>query len=233
MDKLAQIQKWTETLQKQVIGEPQWMKEKGVFEYPEVTVEVVSILKLIRAVQSLRALELLCENGLFVDMQAIYRCVADCTNEIHFLLENYPSKSSKVEKFIENFSQTTIDQYLTPETEPIPTRKVHNAVARSLTGSENNHQIQETVRRIHKTFSGYVHSNYSHIMEIYGGSRGNRSFNLGGVPSKEQKRIKSELIESAKISVQYAIAFMAATFNQRELFLEINNQLTGDSSVHD
>jgi len=221
MNKLHQIQQWTETLQRKVIGEPRWIEEKKVFEYPKVTVEVVSILKLIRAVQSLRSLDLLCSNGLFIDMGTIYRCVADCISEIYFLLEKYPEKSDLVEKFIANFSQTTIDQNLNSKTEFILSKKIHSATVRILSESKNNHQVQEIIRRIYKAFSGYVHSNYSHIMQIYGGPGENFSFNLGGVPSDNQKLIHFQLFDQTMISVRHVIAFMANIFGQHELYSEI------------
>ena len=222
MNKLYQIQRWTEALQRKVIGKPQWIKEKATFEYPEVTVEVVSILKLIRAVQSLKSLELLCSNGLFIDMGSIYRCIEDCINEIYFLLEKYPEKSKHVEKFIANFSQTTIDQDLDQKTKQILSKKIHNARARVYSQSGNCHQAREFIKRIHKTFSGYVHANYSHIMQVYGGSEDNLSFNLGGVPSDRQKKVHFQLVDQTIISVQYVIAFMADTFGQSELCSEIN-----------
>jgi hypothetical protein len=221
MNKLRQIQQWTETLQRKVIGEPQWIEEKKVFEYPEVTVEIVSILKLIRAVQSLKSLELLCSNGLFIDMGTTYRCVADCISEIYFLLEKYPEKSVLVEKFIANFSQATIDQNLNSKTESILSKKVHSAEARLLSRFKNHNQAQETIRRIYKAFSGYVHSNYSHIMQVYGGSKGDLSFNLGGVPSDSQKLEHFQLVDQTIISVRHVIAFMADTFGQHELYSEI------------
>ena len=225
MDKLKQIQQWTETLQKNVIGEPQFDEERTVFEYPEVTIEVVSILKLIRAVQSLKSLELLCKKGLFIDMSTIYRCITDCDAEVCFLLERYPEKSGLVERFIENFSQTTIDQHLDLKTEQVLSKKIHSAKARIFSQSGNYHDIGEIIKRVHKTFSGYVHANYSHIMEVYGGPRDNLSFNLGGVPSADQKMDKFQLVDQAIISVQLLIAFMAKTFNQKEVFLEISKQL--------
>lgn len=225
MSELNQIQQWTEVLQKNVIGEPQFDEERTVFEYPEVTVEVVSILKLIRAVQSLKSLELLCNKGLFIDMSTIYRCITDCDAEISFLLENYPAKSRHVERFIENFSQTTIDQHFNPTTERVLTKKIHSAKARVLSQSGNYHQAGMIIKGIHKTFSGYVHANYSHIMEVYGGSRGDLSFNLGGVPSSKQKMYKFQLVDQAMISIQMLIAFMAKTFEQNELCSEIIKEI--------
>ncbi|MGA2323876.1 MAG: hypothetical protein ABSG22_08515 [Sedimentisphaerales bacterium] len=221
INELRQIQQWTEALQRKVIGEPLWIEEKKVFEYPEVTVEVVSILKLIRAVQSLSSLELLCSNGLFIDMCTIYRCVADCVSEIHFLLEKYPEKSHLVEKYIANFSQTTIDQNLNSKTEPILSKKVHSAEARLLSKYKNHNQVLETIRLIYKGFSGYVHSNYSDIMQVYGGSKDDLTFNLGGVPSDSQKLDHFQLVDQAVISVRHVIAFMADTFGQHELYSEI------------
>lgn len=221
MERLSQIQQWTERLQKEVIGEPVFT-DKDTFEYKEVTVEVVSILKLIRAVQGLKSLELLCIKGLLIDMGAIYRCVDDCVNEIYFLLEKYPKKSGHVEKFLENFSQTTIDQDHTLKTEQVLSKKIHAARARVLSQSENDYLVQEIVNGIYKTFSGYVHANYSHIMQIYGGRNGNLSFNLGGVPSENQITIHLQLVEQAEISVHHVIAFMAGTFGQHELYSEIS-----------
>ena len=222
MSKLPQTQRWAEILQRNVIGDPVWIEQKNVFEYPEVTIEVVSILKLVRAVQSLKSLELLCQNGLFIDMGTIYRCVAGCVSEIYFMLENYPNQSDNVKKFIDNFSKTMIDDHLNPGTDSVLSNKIHNAMARSLTESENDHKVQETIKRIYKTFSGYVHTNYSHVMGVYGGQKGSLSFNLDGVPSDAQKRLNYQLVEEVELSLQHVIAYMAGVFKQVELCAEIN-----------
>jgi hypothetical protein len=66
-----------------------------------------------------------------------------------------------------------------------------------------------------------VHSNYSHIMQVYGGSKGNLTFNLDSVPSDSQKLDHFQLVDQAVISVRHVIAFMADTFGQHELYSEI------------
>ena len=88
-----------------------------------------------------------------------------------------------------------------------------------LVGSALN---KKTIKRIYKTFSGYVHTNYSHVMGIYGGTNGNLSFNLGGVPSDPQKLSHYQLVEQVEFSLQHVIAFMAGVFKQVELCAEIN-----------
>ncbi|TLY19324.1 MAG: hypothetical protein E6K66_11085 [Nitrospirae bacterium] len=166
-------------------------------------------------------MHLLCTNGLFIDMGAIYRCVIDCTAEIHFLLENYPKKSAHVDRFVKAFFETTIDGHLTAETEPVPTRKIHSAVVRSLTGLEQDDRVLEKIRFVYTTFSGYTHANYAHIMEIYGGTYPNLSFNVAGVPSVKQIEWRMQLVEQAYLSVFYALASIAQSLGLRDLHTEI------------
>jgi hypothetical protein len=98
MATLEQVQYWLQELQHNRIASPRWNQEKFVFEYDSVTVEVVAFLKLVRAVQSLRSLQVLCDNGLFIDFFTIIRCITDCINEVYFLLETYPDQSDNVKK---------------------------------------------------------------------------------------------------------------------------------------
>lgn len=108
-----------ERLRMEAIGAPGWVESKGVFEYTSQSVEVAVVLKIVRAAQGLHALYLLCREGLFVDMGAIYRCVGDCEAEIYFLLEEYPRQSSNVQKFLKEFFSKTIDGYLTTNEEAL------------------------------------------------------------------------------------------------------------------
>jgi hypothetical protein len=132
MATLEQVQCWLQELQHNRIVSPRWNQEKFVFEYDSVTVEVVAFLKLVRAVQSLRSLQVLCDNGLFIDFFTIIRCITDCINEVYFLLETYPDQSDNVKKFIANFRQTSIDGHLSPSNEVVVSKKIQNARARVL-----------------------------------------------------------------------------------------------------
>jgi hypothetical protein len=208
----------TERLRSESIGDPEWVESKRVFEYPNQSVEVVTVLKLVRAAQGVHALSLLCRSGLFVDMGAIYRCVGDCTSEVYFLLENYPEQSSNVRKFLKEFYSKTIDGHLSSEEEPVPTKKIHNAMIRSLTGSEQDERTKKSLANVYKTFSGYTHAGYSHIMQMYGGHFPNLSFNISGIPSQEQKDMHMQLVIEAYKSVLYAIAYVARAFGLKELY---------------
>ena len=211
----------TERVRTDSIGDPVWVDSKGVFEYSTQTVEVVSVLKVVRAAQGLHALDLLCRNGLFIDMGAIYRCIDDCNSEIYFLLENYPNQSSDVQRFVKAFFAATIDSDLSVKTEYVLTKKIHAAVARVLASTEQDRETHDRLRRVFKTFSGYTHANYSHIMEIYGGTYPNLSFNVAGVPSVQQREAHMKFVAQAYLSVLYSLAFITQKLKLNDLFNEI------------
>ncbi len=208
---------FVERLRAESIGEPRWVESKQVFEFQEQTVEVAVVLKLVRAAQGVHALTLLCQNGLFVDMGAIYRCVEDCVSETYFLLERYPKRSSGVEKFLAHFFSKTIDGYLSSEEQPVSTKKIHNAMVRSLTESDQDEHTKELITNVYKTFSGYTHAGYSHIMQMFGGTKPNLHFNISGVPSRQQRAMHMELVSEAYKSVLCAIAYAAQTLGLEQL----------------
>ena len=213
---LKTLNELVEKLQAQTIGEPEWIAEKNVFEYSDQSIEVVVVLKLVRAVHGLHSMDLLCQRGLFVDMNTLWRCVYDCVAEVFFLLEKYPQQSSNVKKFIEEFFSNTIDNFLSTEKEPAQNKKIISAYARVLSGSKQDEVVRQTISRIHRTNSGYIHASYSHIMEMFGGP--SKTFNFSGIPSHDQKLIRSQIVEAAKTSVAQTIAFAAQRFDLHDIY---------------
>jgi hypothetical protein len=208
-----------ETLRKTSIGEPEWIEDKRVFEYREQTAKVVAVLKLVRAAHGLSAINILCRFGLFIDAGAIMRCVFDCTDEVYFLLEDYPKASGHVEQFARAFFESTIDGHLEGETPSVPIKKIRSAVVRVLKGRHDD-ETQKRMERIYVTFCGYIHANYAHIMEVYNGSA--HDFNLAGVPSEKQRAEKSQYVEVAAESVRLAAAFLAQKLELSELVGQLN-----------
>ncbi len=215
---LNQLFIFAERLRKEAIGEPNWVEEKGVFEYQNHSAKVVAILKLMRAAQGVNTLDLLCRHGLFIDLGVIFRCVHDCDAEIYFLLERFPETSSTVDQFVNAFFGSTIDEYLSTEIPSVPTKKIRSAMVRVLKNGQDE-ETHKRIQNIYKTFSGYVHANYAHIMEIYNGST--RDFSLAGVSSIQQRAIRMEAVELAANSVVHAAAFIAHTAKLNDLYREI------------
>jgi len=212
----------TETLRMQTIGDPVWLPQKNVFEYANQSVQVVAVLKAIRAAQGVKSMHILCENGLLIDMGAIYRCVADCSSEIYFLLEHYPQSSEDVDRFVKAFFETTIDNYSNVQTNYVPVRKIHNAETRILTSLENGAKNRnETAKKVYKAFSGYIHANYSHIMQNCSGTPPDINFNLAGVPSIQERTKHMQLVDEAYSSVLCSIGFASHKFGLTDLYREI------------
>lgn len=218
---LERLRYLVEQLRLETVGEPNRVESRGVFEYPTQSIEVVVVLKLVRAAQGIHALDLLCREGLFVDMGAIYRGVNDCVAEVYFLLENYPKKSASVDKFLKEFFSKGIDGYLTTEEEPVQTKKIHNAMVRALTGNKQDERVRQLIKNIYKTFSGYTHASYAHIMQMYGGPSDNWTFNISGIKSESQRAMYMQLVEEAHGSLLYVMAYVAKTFGLLRLNYDI------------
>ena len=55
-----------ERLQREAIGNPQWMPDASTYDYVERSAKVVAVLKLVRAAHGVASLELLRLNGLLL-----------------------------------------------------------------------------------------------------------------------------------------------------------------------
>jgi hypothetical protein len=211
-----------ERLRVELIGEPEWQPAKAVYEYIDQSAKVVAVLKLIRAAQGVNALEVLLDAGFLVDFGAVVRCVNDCVSEVYFILENYPEVSANVTQFVKAFFESNIDHYLKELTPPVASKKIRAAQVRFLR-DQHDQGMSDLLTRIFRTFSGYVHANYAHIMETYKPSQG---FNLEGVPDLQPKLQRSEYIKLSRASVLMAGAFAAWKFGRLDLRQEINGMLS-------
>jgi len=215
LDRLASL---VERLRKEAVGDPQWIKDSGVYEYHDHSAKVVAVLKLVRAAHGVHAIDLLCRAGLFIDFGVIIRCVNDCAEEIYFLLEQFPAASGNVDQFVKAFFESSIEGYLSSETPPVPTKKIRSAAVRVLRGGHDD-RTRKIMDNIYKTFCGYVHADYSHVMEVYNGAT--RDFNLAGVPSNQQRQMRMEHVELATASVLHAAAFIAHKLGLQDLHYDI------------
>jgi len=220
MAKIERLFTLIELVRKEAIGEPKWIKEKQVYEYADHSAKVVAVLKLVRAAQGVSSLNLLCRNGLFIDFGVIIRCVNDCHAEIYFLLENYPGSSSNVDQFVKSFFESHIEGYLSMETPPVQTKKIRSAMVRVLK-ERHDEETSTRINNVYKTFSGYVHANYAHIMETY--NVRDLNFSLVGVPSIQQRLMRSEFVELSANSVLYSAAYIALKLGLRTLYSDLKN----------
>jgi hypothetical protein len=215
--RIQQLEDWLSRIG-DTLDRPVWDGEN--FVYTHVTVKHVAYLKAVRAVSSLHALPILYEHGLLIDGGTIVRCINEALSQIFFVLENYPTISGKVGGFIEHFLATpaSTDEN---ETRPVVSRKIHSAEARIFEKQLNFTDSMKMIRNVYETFSGYVHSQYPHIMEIYGGRPENLKFSTSGVLSMEKQQFYTQLIDATITSTKVTIAFIAFKLGMNDLVLEI------------
>ncbi len=209
-----------ERLRREAIGAPHRVQfeDHHVFEYEEKSAKVVAILKLVRAMHGVSAMNTLCSHGLVIDFGAAARGVYDCIAEVYFLLEEYPRVSSNVDQFVRGFFEATLSGHLDAKIPQVPTKKIRAAATRAVKGDQDE-IFRGALDRIFRTFSGYIHANYAHIMEVY--YQPEDSFNLLGVPDVSERLKRAEVIEQAAINLLLATWRVARTLGHDELRRDI------------
>jgi hypothetical protein len=217
---LRELAHLIERLRREAIGKPERIQHEDyhVFEYREQSAKVVATLKLVRAAHGISAMNTLCGHGHLIDFGAAARGVYDCIAEVHFLLENYPETSSNIDQFVKAFFETTLHGHLEKVTHSVQTQKIRAAAVRVMVGGQND-AMRKALERIFVTFSGYVHANYAHTMEVYYAPED--SFNLLGVPDVAERLKRVEHVERAAPMVLQAAWYVARVFGLEGLRQDI------------
>jgi hypothetical protein len=150
--RLDQLFPLVERLRAEAIGTPEFVLGTRAYVYKEQSAKVVAVLKIIRAAQSLSAMKLLCQSGLFIDFGITIRCINDCIDEVYFLMEEFPKTSGNVDKFVKGFfeSEMTTDGYRSQTTPAVETTKIRSARVRYLKGAHDD-ATHKLLERLHKT----------------------------------------------------------------------------------
>lgn len=219
-ERIGRLENWLNQIDA-TLDRPIWNGE--AFVYKQMTMKHVAYLKAIRAISSLHALPLLYGHGLSIDGGTIVRCINEALTEIFFVLEKYPETTSKVEQFVRHFmADTKTDEKVAP----VLSRKIHSAQARFSEDTLNPNDALKMVRNVYETFSGYVHSQCPHIMEIYGGPPHDQKFRTGGVLNPVRIQANAQIVEATVESTEIALAFMAYKLGLYDLFHEVVNRRT-------
>ena len=136
------------------------------------------------------------------------RSVIECLDDALFLMEGNPETKANVEKFVDHFAQTTIENAQVSTYQPVKREKIQNVAAcvfpTLLSGTfgafgELEKHLKTLRERIWNAWCNSVHSNYSEIMQMYG-PRGPRArFQLRGIPREHVRAVVWAYIEEIKI----------------------------------
>ena len=98
---------------------------------------------------------------------------------------------------------------------------------RLLTGQNQNEPVRRSLEKVHKGSCGYIHANYSHIMQSYGGVPPNLSFNLLGTPSDHQILMQLQIVQESYISIIQCVSLICNRFKQDDIAIEVKTLLNG------
>lgn len=138
---------------------------------------LLSFLKCIRAVSALNASVVLLRNGFVQEVGAQCRCIDEFCEDVFFLatpLGEDGRYSVEQNRLVEEFFQEEFSEDPGPlmQSQPrnrVPRDKVRAGIARIQGMPINPSDTNQLYRVLGRTFSGYVHGAYVHIMEMYGG----------------------------------------------------------------
>jgi hypothetical protein len=196
----------------------------GTFVYNSPTVKHVCMLKGVRIVSGLNALLVLLQAGYVTEMGVLVRTIGDCINDMYFLLENFPEPTPEVEKYLANFFSGSIDEVEILENEKkiyrTKARKIYASRARLLSEHINFPVGQDMVYKVYSAYSGYVHSGYPSIMELYGGDPPNE-FRVQGLKGTSRIRDWEEVLVAFIQSAVLVFGYMAEKYDKVDLTHEI------------
>ena len=201
----------------------------GAFMYKSPTVKQVCLLKAVRIISGLNALLLLLKAGYVTEMGVLMRTIGDCINDIYFLLEHFPDKTPEVERYISNFFNEGIEEPEIVESMNKPVyrtkvKRIHASRARLLSEHINFAVCRDMVYKIYSAYSGYVHSAYPNIMELYGGEPP-YNFHLQGMEGTSRIRNWETIFIAFIRSATLVFGYMAEKYDKPDLVEEIRGIL--------
>lgn len=160
------------------IDPPKWTlysnSEYG-FRYAEKGALQAIVQKMARVVSSLRAAQILLNQGYVQEHAAICRMVDESSEDITFLsLGMIYGETNLHKKFLEDFYLEEFDDASRPAQTRIkrsntPRDKIHGYLTSNPSAGTDPSSSKAAIQVVHKTFSGFVHGASPHIMETYGG----------------------------------------------------------------
>lgn len=140
----------------------------------------MSYLKCVRSVSSLNACLVLLRHGYVQEIGVLCRCIDDNNEDVTYLGTRHgdDAKQSQIqERMVKEFFQEEFDHVdpllSTQKRDRVPRQKVQAGISRMCSQPLSPHEVGRAQHCLSSSFSGYVHSAYVHVMEMYGGVKAN------------------------------------------------------------
>jgi hypothetical protein len=140
---------------------------------------LLSFLKAVKIASHNNACIVLLNAGFIQEVYALCRMIDEAGEDIQFMAaplgESGPSDDQR--RFIDEFFQEEFDKPDDPlasaqKRARVSRRSIHAAVSRIPAEGRNPSRTQALAQTLYKTFSGFIHGAYVHIMELFGGNPG-------------------------------------------------------------
>jgi hypothetical protein len=156
---------------------PIWDDKIMQFRYQEQGDLLLIFLKGIRYLSLLNAAFTLLEKGHFQEMYILSRCMDEAFEDATLFMKQLGENgelSELQQTVMDEFYQEEFENYFSPSPD-LKNTKRHRTPREKIRKAINASSLQQfpafkdTFTTIYKTFSGYVHGAYPHIMELFGG----------------------------------------------------------------
>jgi len=194
-------------------------EDGGKFRFKKPAIREYAVLQCIRIVSGLRAILHLLSKGYFQEVGVIARRLVEFLHNLDFVLEGFinaesvPQIKERVRQYFSECTRTTEELMNAPKKRSaFPRKKVYVAIGRLL-GGNNPHRFRQIAKALEDVYSGYVHGNYPHIMEMYNGAK--LEFTTSGATQKIPEWLHYTTLIVHPILNQFST--IASAFNLDEL----------------
>jgi hypothetical protein len=171
------------------VGRPAYVEDgdDSRFGYEKPSWQIYQLLKLVRVVSALRAALLLLEEALVIEVAVLLRTIDDFLDEAMFGFEAAKAsvRTTEQQMAFDHFFRDFKDKPREllegrPKLHRLERRKIQASQGRQL-DPDNPHDVKMMAGAVDGGLSGYVHGDYSTIMEMYVGGR--NEFDMRGMPT--------------------------------------------------
>ena len=149
------------------------------FRHVEKSIAQAIVQKLARMVSTLNAAEILYQHGFVQEQATLQRVIDEIQEDVMFLYyADFDAPSTLHKRFLENFFQETFNTR-----DPLDSTQKSTLILRKKIRKYNSDCIEsigdtsvipasypKVSQLLYRAYSGFIHANSPHIMELYGGS---------------------------------------------------------------
>lgn len=220
LEDCATLLKNAVTIFTKVIPVPEYTETvAGHFRHREGDERIFVVLRCVRITSAVYSCLILLRHGFIQETGVLIRTIIEFTHDIDFVVDGLVHKEhvlgvkERMKTFFEDDYHTE-NEWMKETSKALttPRKKIYAASAR-LFGGSNLFRDRQISKTLEDAYSGYVHGNYPHIMELYDGDH--KQFQTTGIISRVPEWL--ELLAHSVHPVLNVFAAVAIAFGMPSL----------------